>query len=143
MKFKGKIIQIITEEKSKGYGFRKMPNYDYFNIVELNLWKHQQETRHKLASKIISYSMFIGIILIIIELILILGFNYNFPKLIQWIPWILILVPIILALVYNYFWDRKNRKLWFFDFPIPIEKPHNFILNDEVEINLEIKKNDN
>lgn len=140
MKFKGKIIQVIPEEKTKGYGFRRMSNHDYFNIMELSLWKHQQENVHKISSKLIGYSVLIGMILVIIELILILEYNYEFNNIVKTIPWIFILTPIIFALVYNYFWDRKNWKPWYFDFPIPIKKPHNLQLNDEVEIELNINK---
>lgn len=140
MKFKGKVIQIIPEEKTKSWGFRRMPNHDYFNIVELSLWKHQQEPAHKLSSKLITWSMIIGFILLVAELIMSFVSDYKLPEFVSWIPLIFIFAPIVLALLYNYFWDRKNWKPWYFDYPMPIQKPHNLQLNDEVEISLDIKK---
>lgn len=135
---KGKIVQIIPEEKPKGWGFAKMSNHDYFFATDLYLWKHQQEPKHKLAGKIFGFIMLFGIFLFILEAIIIIILKYELPEVVGYIPVIFILVPIVILLIYNYFWDKKNRKPWYFDFPIPIQKPHDFKVGDEVNIKMEI-----
>lgn len=127
MKFTGKIVQIIEEKKAKSYMFgskflKLNPDCDFLNI---------RPVEEKFLDKRISYTillMFVGLIAFgIIQ-------ESNIIKMIG----ISILVLGILTI--EYYNSKSIKQDWKFDSPFAVKKPHEFKVNDIVEITLEINE---
>jgi hypothetical protein len=128
MKFKGKIVQIMKEEDAKKYGLAKMANVDWLNIRPVP----------KINTR--AHLYFFGL--------LVIGFILSY--LLNYINQYLSVVPVILSLVIGIYLIWKEGKhneetlalngtpYWYFDSPIPVEKPHNFKINDEINIELNL-----
>lgn len=128
MKLKGKIVQIITEEKNKNYGIPKLNNIDWLNIRPAPEFKKS------------GYLIFLGLF--------ILGFiiSYILDKvgITTWLSLVIGVIPWLFGIYFLHRDSKKNEKIfpggvWPFEAPFPIEKPHDFKVNDEIEINVEIK----
>ena len=124
MKFKGKIVQIIREEDRKSETPR-MENTDWLNIRPI------PELKRK------AHLWFLGLFVGGFVLGLIIDSYIN-----KWISLAVTLVMWGVGLYLLRLESKANEKIlpygWYFGAPIPIKKPHNFKVNDEVEISLEV-----
>jgi hypothetical protein len=133
MNYTAKIVQIIKYEDKKNYGFIDYPNHDYLNIRPTELVK-EEET-------FIWSRKVIGISLLILFGIIALNQWWIHFKYFSGISWILVVSIIVFALWFSDYRSKKVfNKYWYFDAPLPIEKPHNYNVGDIVNINIEIKK---
>lgn len=126
-KIKGKIVQIVPEEKSKSMGFLKYENSDYLNM---------RPFEERLPKKNIKKLMFAFFILFFILL-------FTVSPTGGW-AW-LVFFSLIGAggcMIYNdnYVDKYTKNKYWYFDAPFPVEKPHNFKVGDVVNMTVEVEK---
>ena len=131
MKYKAIVGQIIKEEEYKKYGFMEYPNHDYLNLQEKEYFEETKKVRYKYNAYIYFGLLLLAAILGILSLLLKIKSDYAAWALIVW----------ILSLVAISFWNTpKHKRYWYFDAPLPIEKPYDLKINDEIDINLEVKK---
>ena len=121
MKYEGKIVQIIESKKE---------SHDTLVIEPLNL------------NKVWHFIVMFGLITFgLIYLTSLFDFNDWVEKIIMVL--IFGLVVYITHLLLKYRYKNLSKKVFNRErAELPIEKPHDFKVNDVVEINLEIKKNE-
>lgn len=130
MKYKGKVVQIIKEEESdKMVGTYKIPNHDWLNIVDKELYDYQESKKFK-NYKIIFWSS-IAVLILFVSLSIFLK-----------IKWLIIPVVFLFVLIL-YVGTKdlpKDYHYLIINKLIPINKPYNFKLNDEIEIEINLKR---
>ena len=126
---KARIVQIITEKESSNMmGTYKILNNDWLNIIDKGLFDYQQSKKYK-TYKIIFWSSFpISVII----------FSLSYFLKINWLFWpgavflILTFYSSTKDIPKNYHYPIIGRPI------IPIQKPHDFKVGDEVNIKMEI-----
>jgi len=127
--YKAKVVQ-IREEKKK--------NYEYLNLVPIEIWNEQQKKSYKNIMRLLKCSVFMGVILFIFQAITLI-FNFNIPYLLT-LAIILIFGSLIIARIYeDYILKDYDKKWWSFEL-FRINKPHNFKEGDIIKIKLSFEK---
>ena len=141
MKYKGKIIQIIEEKKAGNFIMvskkNLLPNLDYLNIRPAEERDVPKKYRKILWSimGILGGLFFIGLITDSLKLTHLPG-----------ILGVILIALFLLAVgIGQHLFKKYGNKyvpkgIWYFDFPVPIEKPHDYKVGDLVEIELNLSK---
>jgi hypothetical protein len=131
MKFKGKIVQVVKEEEShKIIGTHKIDNNDWLNIINMELYNYQNSKTFKNYRRLFFRYFLLAVLLFTLAHFL------NSNPLLE----IIGAISLITAFYTLYRSEPKYKTSWPVNQLIPVVKPHNFKVNDEVEITLEIKK---